>query len=79
MATKVITAIFMAAVSVGFVLPYTATAQATEINSQAEYAFVTDFMSGKVLMEKQADAPMKPASMAKIMTIYIAFQRIKDG
>lgn len=69
----------MAAVSVGFVLPYTATAQATEINSQAEYAFVTDFMSGKVLMEKQADAPMKPASMAKIMTIYIAFQRIKDG
>lgn len=79
MATKVITAIFMTAVSVGFVLPYTATAQATEINSQAEYAYVTDFMSGKVLIEKQADAPMKPASMAKIMTIYIAFQRIKDG
>jgi D-alanyl-D-alanine carboxypeptidase (penicillin-binding protein 5/6) len=40
---------------------------------------VTDFGSGKVLMEKNPDALMKPASMAKIMTVYIAFQRIADG
>ena len=53
--------------------------QAADIDSSAEYAFVTDFASGKVLMEKAPDALMKPASMAKIMTVYIAFQRIADG
>ena len=52
---------------------------AAEVDSSAEFAFVTDFASGKVLMEKDPDALMKPASMAKIMTVYIAFQRIADG
>jgi D-alanyl-D-alanine carboxypeptidase (penicillin-binding protein 5/6) len=54
-------------------------AGAAEIDTSAEFAFVTDFGSGKVLMERNPDAPMKPASMAKIMTVYIAFQRIADG
>ena len=54
-------------------------AGAAEIDTSAEFAFVTDFGSGKVLMEKNPDAPMKPASMAKIMTVYIAFQHIADG
>jgi len=52
---------------------------AAEIDTSAEFAFVTDFGSGKVLMEKEPDALMKPASMAKIMTVYIAFERIADG
>ncbi len=56
-----------------------AISKAAEIDSSAEFAFVTDFGSGKVLMEKQPDALMKPASMAKIMTVYIAFERIVDG
>ena len=56
-----------------------AISKAAEIDSSAEFAFVTDFGSGKVLMEKQPDALMKPASMAKIMTVYIAFDRIADG
>ena len=56
-----------------------AISKAAEIDSSAEFAFVTDFGSGKVLMEKQPDALMKPASMAKIMTFYIAFERIADG
>ena len=56
-----------------------AISKAAEIDSSAEFAFVTDFGSGKVLMEKQPDALMKPASRAKIMTVYIAFERIADG
>ena len=56
-----------------------AISKAAEIDSSAEFAFVTDFGSGKVLMKKQPDALMKPASMAKIMTVYIAFERIADG
>ena len=54
-------------------------AQAVEIDSSAEFALITDFASGKILMAKSADIPMKPASMAKIMTVFIAFQRIKEG
>ena len=62
-----------------FMTVVSAISKAAEIDSSAEFAFVTDFGSGKVLMEKQPDALMKPASMAKIMTVYIAFERIADG
>jgi D-alanyl-D-alanine carboxypeptidase (penicillin-binding protein 5/6) len=52
---------------------------ATTIQSPAKQVYITDFESGKVLFEKDGDAPMKPASMAKIMTVFIVFQRIADG
>jgi D-alanyl-D-alanine carboxypeptidase (penicillin-binding protein 5/6) len=52
---------------------------AAEITSTAKQVHVTDFLSGKVLFSKNADEPMKPASMAKIMTVFVAFQRIVDG
>ena len=51
----------------------------TNIPTTATFVYVTDFFSGRVLMEKQKDAPMKPASMAKIMTAYIVFDRIAEG
>jgi len=54
-------------------------ASAAEILTPARYVYITDFESGKVLFAKDAEAPMKPASMAKIMTIFIVFQRIVDG
>ena len=54
-------------------------ALAVEIDSSAEFAFITDYASGKILMDKNADVAMKPASMAKIMTVFITFQRIKEG
>lgn len=63
------------AVIMGAIVP----ALATEITSPAKQAYVTDFATGKILFSKDADAPMKPASMAKIMTIFVAFQRIADG
>mgnify|MGYP002621637176 CR=1 FL=1 len=51
----------------------------SDVPTVAEYVFVTDFSSVRVLMEKQHDLPMKPASMAKIMTTYIVFDRIAEG
>ena len=69
----------IAAALLSFMTVGSAISKAAEIDSSAEFAFVTDFGSGKVLMEKQPDALMKPASMAKIMTVYIAFERIADG
>ena len=54
-------------------------ATAAEILTPAKQAFITDFESGKVLFAKNAEVPMKPASMAKIMTVFIVFQRVTDG
>ena len=51
----------------------------TSIPTVAEYVMVTEFETGRVLMEKGKDIPMKPASMAKIMTSYVVFSRIKDA
>ncbi|MDC1383553.1 D-alanyl-D-alanine carboxypeptidase [Candidatus Puniceispirillum sp.] len=50
-----------------------------EIRSSAQQVHITDFATGKILFSKNADQPMKPASMAKIMTVFVAFQRIVDG
>jgi D-alanyl-D-alanine carboxypeptidase (penicillin-binding protein 5/6) len=38
-----------------------------------------DFDSGRVLAEKDADASVEPASITKVMTVYIAFDEIKKG
>ena len=51
----------------------------TNIPTVADYVMVTEFETGRVLMEKGKDLPMKPASMAKIMTSYVVFSRIKDA
>ena len=54
-------------------------ATAAEILTPAKQAYITDFESGKVLFAKDAELPMKPASMAKIMTVFLVFQRLADG
>jgi len=54
-------------------------ALSAEIRSSAQQVHITDFASGKILFSKNADQPMKPASMAKIMTVFVAFQRLVDG
>ena len=59
-------------------MPLAAKAQ-EPVQSVAEYAYVTDFASGRVLMNKNGEAAMKPASMAKIMTSYLVFERIAEG
>jgi len=67
----------VAACFVGLVLA-TASARA-DIITPSEYVMIMDYDTGKVLFEKNADEPMKPASMAKMMTIYLAFKQIKEG
>ena len=49
------------------------------ITTVADYAHIIDFDSNRVLLSKNADSPMKPASMAKIMTMYIVFSLISEG
>jgi serine-type D-Ala-D-Ala carboxypeptidase (penicillin-binding protein 5/6) len=38
-----------------------------------------DFHSGKILMEKEADERLEPASLTKLMTAYLVFQKLKTG
>ncbi len=43
----------------------------------APYAFMLDMSNGAVLYQKDPDTPMPPASMGKMMTVYVAFDMIK--
>lgn len=54
-----------------------ATAQA--FDTRATAAYVLDQSTGTVLLSKNADEPLPPASMSKLMTIYMAFEAVSDG
>lgn len=54
-----------------------AVAQSFETNARAAYVY--DMTTGTVLLEKNADTPLPPASMSKLMTLYLAFEAIADG
>ncbi len=56
-----------------------ATQPASAYESRAREAILIDAETGAVLFEKNADAAMPPASMSKIMTIYLVFEALKDG
>ena len=58
-------------------LPLTALAQAFETRATA--AYVLDQGTGTVLLSKEANTPLPPASMSKLMTVYMAFEAIVDG
>ncbi len=45
----------------------------------ARTAIIQDYLSGKILYEKDADRQIFPASMTKIMTSIIAFDLLKSG
>ena len=52
---------------------------ANSFEIKASTAILQDFLSGKILYEKEADRSIYPASMTKIMTSIIAFDLIKSG
>jgi len=45
----------------------------------ARGAIVIDLTSGAVLLEKNADTPIPPASMSKLMTLEVVFEAIETG
>src|SRR5579862_6770248 len=49
------------------------------VDTSAEHGLIMDAQTGQVLWQKDGMAPMPPASMSKLMTIDLLFQRIKDG
>ncbi|MEQ8750468.1 MAG: D-alanyl-D-alanine carboxypeptidase family protein [Amphiplicatus sp.] len=64
-------------IAAALLTPCAAWAQA--ITTPAEYAIIMDHGTGAVLYEKNADAPTAPASMSKLMTVAIVFEKLKSG
>ncbi len=48
-------------------------------NSSKYASIVVDARSGEVLYAKRADAPRYPASITKVMTLYLAFEALASG
>lgn len=56
-----------------------APAHAQLFETKATQAFMIDADTGTVLFSKDADKPIPPASMAKLMTMEVVFNAIKSG
>ena len=54
-------------------------AAANAIETAAKQALVVDYETGSVLFDKNADDQIHPASMTKLMTLYILFDQLKQG
>ncbi|MEM8595743.1 MAG: D-alanyl-D-alanine carboxypeptidase family protein, partial [Pseudomonadota bacterium] len=54
-------------------------ARAAEMATPARAAIVKDMRSGAILLEKNADEPLPPASMSKLMTLLVVFEWLENG
>ena len=60
------------------VLLITLTFKSFAIDTKVKQAIVVDYNTNEILFEKNGDEIIPPASMTKIMTVYAAFDRIKN-
>ncbi len=63
----------------GLVLIAAAPAAAQRFETRAEHALLMDAETETILFQKAADVRMPPASMAKLMTVAVVFDAIKQG
>jgi D-alanyl-D-alanine carboxypeptidase (penicillin-binding protein 5/6) len=73
--SRVLAALFVALAFLSATAPMTVEA----FETKAREALVVDDGTGMVLYAKDADAPIPPASMSKLMTLYMLFEAIRDG
>lgn len=73
---KKIIAVIMASILI-LQMPVTASAAEPEISSVA--AILMEAKSGKVIYEKNADQLLQPASITKIMTLLLIFEKLESG
>src|SRR3954471_10844898 len=69
----------LAASALAIVMACPGVAAAPDFPTPAPVAFLTDLSTGAILFAKDPDRRMPPASMAKMMTVYVAFDLIKRG
>ncbi len=64
-------------IAVAYLFGLPLSAQAFETTATAAYFY--DQTTGTVLLSKNAQEPLPPASMSKLMTVYMAFEAVADG
>jgi D-alanyl-D-alanine carboxypeptidase (penicillin-binding protein 5/6) len=62
-----------------FIISLFISTNANAIDTKAKQAVLMDFDTGEILFERKADEKMPPASMSKLMTVYMIFERLHDG
>ena len=70
--------LFIFLLSFNFIWMKKSISQLLDIKSPAKQVIIYDHEADEVLFEKNADQIMKPASMAKVMTAYVIFDKLKD-
>lgn len=70
-----IRALLVAALAAALITP----AAAQTIQTPAKHAVIMDYDTGEILYDKDGDAPMAPASMSKLMTVAIVFDKLEKG
>lgn len=49
------------------------------METPAKQAYIVDLQTGTVLLEKDSTTPSPPASLSKLMTLYMVFEQLKQG
>jgi serine-type D-Ala-D-Ala carboxypeptidase (penicillin-binding protein 5/6) len=49
------------------------------VDTVAKWAFIQDYSTGAVLLNKLGDEVMPPSSMTKLMTIYLVYEQLQKG
>jgi D-alanyl-D-alanine carboxypeptidase (penicillin-binding protein 5/6) len=71
--------VILLAAATALTITTAAPAKAPPFETSAKVAYLIDLSSGAVLLSKNADVRMPPASMAKMMTTNVAFELIRKG
>ena len=70
---------FLALMLLACLVAFVARASAQEFETKAKFAVLMDYESGTILLNKNADERLEPASMAKLMTLAVVFTYIQQG
>ena len=71
--------VFRTIAPIAFAAALAVPASAENFETPARTAYVLDLATNTVLLSKKAKVPMPPASMSKLMTVYMVFERLKKG
>ena len=75
---RLLTALVLVATPL-FSQSFSESALAEPITTNAKHAYIVDFQTGAVIYDKLAEERLDPASMSKLMTVYMLFDALKRG
>ncbi len=67
-----------AAIALSLILLLYPAERAIALETPARHALLLDFDTGQVLLEKDPEVPVPPASMSKLMTVYMVFYALEN-